>query len=341
MTGIADAPRRLADRRWLMRGALLRLVAGLLALGLASGAQAESWPNRPVHVLTAFTPGGLADVVARLLAPHYEAALGQPFVVENRAGAGGILGTDYVAKARADGYTLLITTTAVHGTGPNLYPSLPYDPIADFSHISLVARAPLFLFVNADDPYPSLAAFIEAAKRSPGSINFGSPGPGSLGHLTGELIALVTGIRMTHIPYKGALPAQSDLLGHQIQAMVDNLPGQAGMVKAGRLRALAITTEQRLALLPDVPTFRESGYPALLASAWVGLCAPAGLPAEIVARLHTTTRTILEQPDLRAQLAEFGLAADGSLTPAEDTAFVQAEIERWGQVVRAAGVKLE
>ncbi|MEJ0072340.1 MAG: tripartite tricarboxylate transporter substrate binding protein [Pseudomonadota bacterium] len=322
--------------------ALLRLVASLaLALGLASSAQAQTWPARPVHILTAFTPGGLADVIARLLAPRYEALLGKSFIVENRAGAGGIMGTDYVAKASPDGYTLLVTTTAVHGTGPNLYPSLPYDPVADFTHISLLARAPLFLFVNADDPYPTLAAFIDAAKAKPGSVNFGSPGPGSLGHLTGELISLQTGIRMTHIPYKGALPAQNDLLSHQLQAMVDNLPGQAGMVKAGRLRALAITTEQRLDLLPDVPTFRESGYPTLLASAWVGLCAPAGLPSEIVARLHATTRAILEQPDLRARLVDVGLAADGSLTPDEDTAFVRREIARWGEVVRAAGVKLE
>ncbi|WP_424811527.1 Bug family tripartite tricarboxylate transporter substrate binding protein [Roseococcus sp. YIM B11640] len=317
--------------------------AGLaLAAALPAAAHAQAaWPARPVRTVVAFAAGGPADIVARIVASNLEREFGQPFPVDNRAGAGGQIGTDYVAKAAPDGYTLLVTSSAAHGVGPGLYPSQPYDAVRDFTHIGLIAGGPIAFLVSAQSPYRTLADFVAAAKARGTPMPFGSGGTGSLGHLTGELVYRRLGIEMTHVPYRGSAPAQADLMARNIEAVSDNLAAHAALIRAGNLRALAIAAPQRSANFPDVPTFAEQGYPDLIAAAWFGLCAPAGMPAPIVDKLNAALRGMAAQPEAQRQFETLGLRAEGQMPPAEYAAFVAAEVARWREVTRIASVKLE
>lgn len=324
----------------IVRSLLVSLVS--VVLGVQAGAvAAQEWPARPVRILVAFAPGGLADVVARLFAQHLEARTGKPVTVENRSGAGGIVGTQAVAQSAPDGYTLLLTTSAPHGSGPALYKTLPYDPVADFSHISLLGKAPIFLMSKAGEGPQDLAAFVREGRAAAAPLRYGSPGAGSLGHLTGALIGISTGVAMEHVPYRGSVPAQVDLLGGRINVVSDNLPAHIGQVKAGAIKLLAVSTPERIAAASGVPTFTELGYPAISAAAWFALAAPAGLPERVLQQLHRHSLDFVAQPGISAKLQELGLVPEASASPAAYRTFVQAEIARWKDVVRKAGIAQE
>lgn len=322
------------------RRRLLSLGAGMgLAASLPASAYAQAWPIKPVKVVAAFAPGGVADLMARLMAQQLQESLKQPFVVENRAGAGGIIGTDFVAKAVPDGYTLLLTTSAAQGVAPVLQPNVPYDPVTDFSHIAFLGRGPSVMLANATAPYKSLRDFIAAAKSKSDSVNFGSGGQGSLGHLTGELIARTVTVPMTHIAYRGSAPAQVALLSNEIEIIVDNLSAHAGQIQEGKLRPLGIAADQRLDSFPDIPTFAEQGFPTIVSAAWFGLTGPAKLPASLVERIHGESQKIVASDTVKARMRELGLVADGSMTPKQYSDFVAAENKKWGDIVKTAGIK--
>jgi len=325
------------------RGATSRLLvlAFLAAGGIDRDALAQAYPAKPVRVVVAFAAGGPADIVARLAAQQLEDALGRPFLVENRAGAGGMTGTDSVARATPDGYTLLVTSSAAHAAGPALWANVPYNPVTDFSHIALIGRGPIGLLVNANAPWKSFAEFLAAARAKPGSLNYGSGGPGGLGHLTGEFMQSVLGFSMQHIPYKGSAPAQADLLGGQIQAISDVISSHAEMVRGGKLRLLGVAASTRLESLPEAPTFAEQGFPQVIASAWFALTAPAKLPPEVVATLSAAMQKGIARPETRARLTQLGLTPDATLNPDTLPGFVKAEVERWSRVVRERGIKID
>lgn len=308
--------------------------AALLLPFLAPAALAQG-TARPVRLVVAFAAGGPADLVARLVAARLEALLGAP-VVENRAGAGGQIGTEFVARAPADGTVLLLTSSAAHGVGPALNPNQPYDALRDFTHLGLVASGPVALLAAANGPIRSLEDLKAAARRGP--VPFGSGGNASLGHLTGELAARAMGMPMQHIPYRGSAPAQADLLAGTIAVVSDNLSTHAELVRAGSLRAIAVASAQRLATFPEVPTYAEQGHPEIVAAAWFGLCGPAGLPQPLAERLNAALRTAMAEPAVRERLQSMGLQAEGTLDGGGYTAFVANEIARWREVVRVAGV---
>ncbi|MCW8086274.1 Bug family tripartite tricarboxylate transporter substrate binding protein [Sabulicella glaciei] len=313
------------------------LAASAAAFALPVRAQ-PGWPTRPVRLVVAFAAGGPADLVARIVAARLEPALGQPVVVENRAGAGGQIGTEYVARAQPDGQTLLFTSSAAHGVGPALNPNQPYDAVRDFTHVGLVASGPVALLVAANAPFRTLADFVAAGRATGRPVPFGSGGNGSLGHLTGELAARSLGLPMQHVPYRGSAPAQADLLAGTIAAVSDNLSAHAELVRTGSLRALAVASRARLPNFPDVPTYAEQGHPDLVAAAWFGVCGPAGLPAPVVERLNGALRTILSESAMRERLLGLGLQAEGGSSAAEYASFVAGEVARWREVVRVAGV---
>lgn len=318
------------------------VLAGSAALGPGCGAVwAQAWPSKPVRVVVAFAAGGPTDIVARLTAQSLEDAIRRPFIVENRAGAGGMTGTDFVARATPDGYTLLVTSSAAHAAGPALWPNVPYNAVTDFTHIGLIGRGPIGLMVHADAPWKTFAEFLAAARARPGTINYGSGGPGGLGHLTGEFMQSVLGFSMQHIAYKGSAPAQAALLGGEIQAISDVVASHAAMVRAGKLRMLGVAAAARLESLPDVPTFAEQGHPQLIAAGWFALTAPAKVPGEVVATLSSALQKALARPETRSRLNELGLTPDPALGPKEMPGFVRAEVERWTKVVRERGIKID
>jgi tripartite-type tricarboxylate transporter receptor subunit TctC len=323
----------LTRRELLLAGAGLGLTAALPA------AAQTAWPSKPVKVVAAFAPGGVADLMARLMAQQLQDALKQPFVVENRPGAGGIIGTDFVAKAAPDGYTLLLTTSAAQGVAPVLQPNVPYDPVKDFSHIAFLGRGPSVMLANAEAPYRTLKDFIQASKKKSDSVNFGSGGQGSLGHLTGELIARTINVPMTHIAYRGSAPAQVALLGKEIEIIVDNLSAHAGQIQEGKLRPLGLAAEQRLEAFPNIPTFAEQGFPTVVSAAWFGITGPAKMPADLVQRIHAESQKIVAQDSVKTRMRELGLVADGSMTPQQYSDFVGAENRKWGDIIKTAGIK--
>ena len=316
------------------------LMLGATALPMAVQAQA-AWPERPVRLVAAFAAGGGVDLLARIIGAQFERGFGQPFPVDNRTGAGGQIGTDLVAKAAGDGYTLLATSSAAHGVAPGLYPNQPYDAVRDFTHIGLIASGPIAFMVNAQSPYRTLADFIAAAKAKGSPMTFGSGGTGSVGHLAGELVYRRIGIEMTHVSYRGSAPAQADLVARNIDALSDNLSTHAALVRAGTLRLLAVASRTRNPGYPDVPTFEELGYPELVAAAWFGLCGPLGLPTPIVDRLNSALRVATQKPEVQQQIESLGLRPEGGMSPAQYAAFVAGEVARWREVVRIAGVRME
>lgn len=326
----------------LARRTLVALAAALaVPMAFAQGA----WPNKPVRIVVPFAPGGTTDILARTLAPELSRVFGQSFVVENRAGAGGNIGAEVVAKSPADGYTLLMGTVGTHGINKSLYSKLPYDPQKDFAPVTLVAGVPNVMVMGTKRAQElginTVADFVKHAKANPGRLNMASSGNGTSIHLAGELFKARNRIFMTHIPYRGSGPALADLLAGSVDVMFDNLPSSMPHIKAGNLKAFAVTSAVRSEALPDVPTVAEAGkLPGFEASSWFGLLAPAGTPADIVSRVQQETAKALNLPAVKERLLSQGAIPSGN-TPAEFTALIDAEIKKWEAVVKASGAKVD
>ncbi|MDP1655364.1 MAG: tripartite tricarboxylate transporter substrate binding protein [Hylemonella sp.] len=324
----------------------LALIAGSAHFLIAGSSLAQSgWPNKPVRIVVPFAPGGTTDILARAVAPELSKAFGQQFVVDNRAGAGGNVGADIVAKSAGDGYTLLMGTVGTHGINKALYAKLPYDPQKDFVPITLVAAVPNVMEMNADKAKAlginNVADFIKYAKANPGKLNMASSGNGTSIHLAGELFKSMTGTFMTHIPYRGSGPALLDMVAGNMDVMFDNLPSSMAQIKAGKLKALAVTSAQRSAALPDVPTVEEAGnLKGFEASSWFGLLAPAGTPADVVNRIQQEVAKALNTPAIKEKLLAQGAIPSGN-TPAEFTRLIDAEHRKWAKVVKDSGAKVD
>jgi len=320
---------------------LLRYLAStlLVCLPLVAAAQAGGFPDKAIRIVVPFPPGGATDAAARLVAVKMSEYWGQPVVVDNRAGAGGNVGSDLVAKAPADGYTLVMGVTGSHAINTSLYSRMPYDPVADFVAISQVAVVPNVLVVHPSVPAKNLAELVALAKKEPGKLNYASLGNGTAAHLGMEMLKAEAGVDITHVPYKGSAPAVSDLLAGQVQMMVDGLPSALPHVKAGKLRAIALTSLRRSPSLPDLPTIAES-YPGFYADAWSGLFAPKGTPQPVVDKLSAEVQRILKLPEVREKLAALGAEPVGS-TQAEFAAHVKKEIDKWAKVVKTSGAKVD
>lgn len=321
------------------RGALAALGGAVLAAGLPAPARAQAgaWPQRPVRVVVPFTPGGALDTVARMVSQKLAERLGQPFVVENRPGAANVIGNDAVAKAAPDGHTLLFAAAPL-ALNTALGMKLPYDPLADFAPVSLVASIPVLVMAHPGTPYRSLADIVAAARSAP--LNYASPGVGSMPHLIGEALRARAGVPLAHVGYKGAQPALQDALAGTVPILLDAYIPSGVQVVAGRLRGIAVAAPRRSAVLPDVPTTAEQGYPELVGSGFYGLLAPARTPQAIVERLHAAVVEAVDGTDVRERLVRQGYDVHAS-TPAEYAAYLRREIERWTPVVRAAGIRPE
>jgi tripartite-type tricarboxylate transporter receptor subunit TctC len=318
-------------RRPFLAAPLLALAAPRLALGQGA------WPNRPVRLVNPYAPGGTSDVVVRLLAPMLERVFGQPFVIENRAGAGGAVGTAAVAAAPPDGYSLLITNTGPLAVSPFLAPPPAYDAQRSFSYISMFGGAPLLCAVAGNGPIRSMADYRAAAAARAEAVSFGSSGAGSVGHLAGLLWQREAGVQLLHVPFRGAADAEQAILGGSTTSLWNTVGAHVGGVRGGTLRGLAVTSAERIATLPDVPTIVEAGFPGSVASNWFLLAGPAGMPPEIVARLRVALANAMAEPALRERWVQLGLVSLGDPSPAEIARFVATEAERWGPVVRASG----
>jgi len=340
---VRHAPAR--RRRAVALGCLLLAGAALAAWN--APARADTWPAKPVRIVVPFAPGGTTDILARAVAPELSRAFGQQFVVDNRAGAGGNIGAEIVAKSPADGYTLLMGTVGTHGINRALYGKLPFDPIKDFVPITLVAAVPNVMEVNAEKAraqgISTVQDFIRYAKAHPGQLNMASSGNGTSIHLAGELFKTMTGTYMLHMPYRGSGPALLDMVGGNMDVMFDNLPSSMAQIKAGKLKALAVTSATRSPALPDVPTVEEVGGPALKgyeASSWFGLLAPAGTPAEIVNRIQQETAKALATPAVKERMLAQG-AIPGGNSPQDFARHIDAEHAKWARVVQASGAKVD
>lgn len=318
---------------------VLRSAAVALLL-FAQAVFAQGYPNKPLKLIVPFPPGGPTDIVGRLMAQKLSEGLGQQIVVENRAGAGGTVGSDAAAKAPADGYTLLYGSTSTLAIAPSLYPNLPYQPLQAFAPISLVSIGPIFVTVHASVPAQTLAEFIALARSKPGQLNYSSAGNGTPPHLAGELFKSVAGVNLVHVPYKGGGPAVAGLVAGDVQAVFEGLPVLGPHIRAGKLRALAITGGKRHPSLPDVPTAAEAGLANYDAHFWSGLVAPFGTPQEAIARLNAETRKALAAKEVRELLARQGVEPRDT-TPGEFARFIAAEIDKWAGVVKASGAKLD
>jgi len=308
---------------------------GLLAL-TPLAAQAQAFPTKAITIIVPFSAGGTTDILARVLGQFMSKDLGQPVIIDNRAGAGGNIGTQLVARAAPDGYTILMGTVGTHAINQSLYPKLAFDPIKDFAPLTRVALVPNLLVANPAQPFKTVKELMAYAKANPGKVTFGSSGSGTSIHLSGELFKQMAGVDIQHVAYKGSAPAVNDLLGNHIAIMFDNMPSAIGHVKAGKLRPLAVTTAQRSPALPDVPTIAEAGVPGYEATSWFGLLAPAKTPAPVVARLNASILKALADPDVKKKLLEQGAEPAGE-TPAQFAAFIASETVKWGKIVKQSG----
>jgi tripartite-type tricarboxylate transporter receptor subunit TctC len=315
------------------------LCATLPLVSLPVGAQ--QFPTRPITIVVPYTAGGSSDFVARTVAARMQDGLGQPVVVENRPGANAHIGTAYVAKAAPDGYTLLLAGMTTHAAAPALYRKLPYDPIADFAPLSNVIESPLAVVIHPSVPANTLQELVAHAKANPGKLNYGSAGVGNTLHLAGEVFKMTSGTDLHHVPYKGASQALNDLLGGQIQVMFDLPQTPLPNIQAGRLKALAITGPERLALMPDVPTTAEAGLPAFRFATWIGLVAPAATPGPVVDRLHAEIVRVLKLPEVRDAFTQRAMLVSPSASPQAYADMIKSEIDRLGEVIRAARIQPE
>jgi tripartite-type tricarboxylate transporter receptor subunit TctC len=313
----------------------------LVAMALLAGtASAQTYPSRPVRVVVPFPPGGTTDIVARLVAERLGPILGQPVVIENRAGAGGAVGAAEIARAAPDGYTLGLATVSTHGVNPAINPKLPYDASRDFTPISNLASVPNVVSAHPALGVDDIRGLIQRAKASPGKITYASAGNGSLSHMLGELFKASTGTDLLHVPYKGVGPALNDTLGGQVNLLFDNLPSSLPYIQSGKLRALAVSSPARLDSLPGVPTFAESGVPQLNDPSWFGLVAPARLPEPVLARVHEAVTKALAAPEVRSRMHNVGAVPAGN-SPKEFAAQIRREIERHKRVAEESGIRIE
>ncbi|MCT9127555.1 Bug family tripartite tricarboxylate transporter substrate binding protein [Cupriavidus gilardii] len=324
------------------RRALLAAMAVLCgaAVPAMSASAAATFPSKPIRLIVPFTPGGTTDILARLVAQKAGETLGQPMVVENRPGAGGNIGAEAAARSAADGYTLLMGTLGTQVTNQFIYPRMPYDSAKDFAPVTLVANSPNVLLVNSTLPANSIGELIALARREPGKINYASTSTGGSPHLSGELLSMMAGVRMQHVPYKGAAPAMTDLLAGQVNLMFDNLPSALAQIQGGKIKALAVTGAKRASVLPSVPTVRESGLPDYEVNSWFGLLAPAGTPPERVRQLQQAVDKVLAMPDVRKRIQELG-AEPGGEGSAAFAAQIKADTDKWARVIRSAGIKAQ
>ncbi len=313
----------------------------LLALCLFAGqALAQSYPAKAVRVIVPYPPGGGNDTLARLFAAKLSERTGQPFVVENRPGAGAMIGTEAAAKAPADGYTILLSSIATHALSPNLYARVPYDPVKDFAPITLLGIAPTVLVVYADLPAKSLADLVAAAKAKPGALAYASGGNGTPPHINAEVFKSVAGVDLLHVAYKGGGPALADLMAGRVHVMLDTAASAMPHVRSGKLRALAISGARRSPEYPDLPTFAQAGLPQYDTNAWYSMHAPAGTPAQVVRRLNGELVAILKDPDILARFKQLSTEPVGN-SPEEFAAFVRAELEKYARIIKAAGIRLD
>jgi tripartite-type tricarboxylate transporter receptor subunit TctC len=315
--------------------------ASLLAAMAPDAAMAQAaYPVKPIRFVVPFPPGGGTDILSRALAQKLSEALGQQVVIDNRPGAGGNIGADIAAKAAPDGYTLVMGQTSNLAINPTLFAKMPYDAVRDFAPVTLVTAAPLVVVVPQSSPIRSIRDLIAQARDKPGSINFASPGNGTVGHLVGEMFKRQAGIDMVHVPYRGAAAALTDLLGGQVAVYFASGPVAAGQLKGGRIRAIAVTSLKRSPTMPEVPTVAESGLPGFDASSWYGVLVPAGTPRDIIARLHAESVRAMQSPDLRERMTAEGGEPIGS-TPAEFAAFIRSETVKWANAIRESGAKVD
>ena len=315
---------------------IARLLFALL-LAWSCGAAAQAWPSKPIRVIVPYPAGGFYDTIARLVGPKMTEDFGQPVIVENRVGAGGIVGTDYVAKSPPDGYTLMVGGIGPHGINPGLYPKLPYDAVRDFEPIVHVVNAANILVVHPSLPVANLNELVALARSKPGQLNYASNGSGTSPHLAAEMFATAMGLKLTHIPYKGSAPAVTAMLGGQTQMAFNNAGDVIQHIRAGKLRPLAVTGAKRLPVLPDVPTMQESGVPGYEAVAWWAYYAPANTPRDIIGRLNSQINRTLQDPEIRKRLSVDGSAEVVGGSPAQLAAFQKAEIAKWSRVIKESG----
>ncbi len=315
----------------------LRHLCFIMAVSSLVSLASAAYPDRSIKLVVAYPPGGGTDIVARLITPELSKRLGQPISIDNRGGAGGNIGTEFAVRSAADGYTLLMGNVAPNAINVSIYKKLPFDPQKDLSPISLVAITPNMLIVNNDVPVKSVADLVAYAKANPGALNFPSAGLGTSSHLAGELFNTMAQVKMVHIPYKGGGAAFSDLMGGQVQVFFATMPAAMPLVRSGKLRAIAVTSDQRAIALPDLPTVSEAGLLGFSATTWYGLYAPKGTPADIVNRLNREIKEILELPDIREKLIQQGFEPQGN-SPADFSIFISKEITKWARVVKSAGI---
>jgi len=317
----------------------MRAFCILLSLVVSTSVAAQSYPSKPIRYIVPFPPGGSSDLIARAIAPKMSEKLGQPIVVENRPGAGGMLGVDAVAKAAPDGYTIGLAAAGALSSNVHLYPNMPFNPEKDLAPISNLAMIPFFLVAHPSAA-SSIRELIEQAKARPGALSYGHGGQGSTMHLAGELLNMLAKVNVQAVPYKGSAPVSSDVLGNQVPFGVVDVPSAISNVRAGKLRALAVTSKTRIAAAPDVPTFEEAGVPGYEAVGWFGSVAPAGTPKAIIDRLNAETRAALALPDVRQRAIDSG-TEPATTTPEEFAAYIREETKKWGEVVKAGNIKLQ
>ena len=313
---------------------------GVMLLALAPQSYAQTYPNKPIRLIVPFPPGGGNDVIARVIAQKLTERFGQQVVVDNKAGANGIVGLQALMQAPPDGYTIAVGAAGPLAVNPSLYDKLPYDPLKDFSPITNMVNFPLLLVTNPVVPAKTIQELIALAKAKPGQLYFASPGSGNSGHLAGELFNSMANVKTVHVPYKGQGPALSDLITGQVQMLYSSIPSVVNQVKSGQLNALAVGSSKRLASLPDIPTIAEAGVPGYEAYSWVGMLAPAKTPKEIVNKLNAEIVDILKRKDVADKLNQQGAIPVGD-TPEQFSAYIKAEIEKWGGVVRSANIKAD
>lgn len=317
----------------------MKLIALLTTALLATAAQAQEYPNKPIRFIVSFPPGGSSDLIARAIAPRMAERMGQPVLIENRPGAGGNIGVDAVAKAPPDGYTIGLAAAGALSSNISLYPSMPFHPEKDLAPISMLAMIPFFLVAHPSQP-ATLRQLIDAAKAKPGAIPYGHGGNGSTMHLAGELLNMMASIKLPPVPYKGSGPVSADVLGGQVPVGVVDVPSAIAHVRAGKMRALAVTTKRRIAAAPEVPTFEEAGVSGYEAIGWFGVVAPANTPADIVNRLHREIVAALAVPEIRERALAAGTEPYTN-TPQEFAAIIREEIRKWAQVIRIAEIKIQ
>ncbi len=319
----------------------LRLLAAASLIAASAVAQAQAWPERPVRLVVPFPAGGATDLVARVIAQRVSKDIGQQVIVDNKAGASGTIGSGEAAKASADGYTLLLTTSSTHAISPHLMPRLPYDPIKDFTPVAHLADAASVLLVTPSLPVKTVAELIAYAKKHPGQLNYASSGNGTIVHLTTEAFKAQAGVFITHVPYKGTALAIPDVIAGSVQVLIDAIPSGMPHVKSGRLRALAVTGDKRSALAPELPTVAEAGLPGFSSVTWFGLYAPRGMKADLVLRVHDAFEKAAHAPDVVESLAKLGVEPAPIGSPTQFAAMVSADSQHWARIIRERKITLE